>query len=58
MMEGVRLAAGIEGLIVLAVIYFVLNALQKAGETARRSRHPGPPPPEPEEPTPTQYEGF
>ena len=34
-MDLVREAAGFEGLIVLAVIYFVLNALQKAGEKAR-----------------------
>jgi hypothetical protein len=54
----VREAAGFEGLIVLAVIYFVLNALQKAGEKARRSRSPGAPPPGPSEPTPTQEEGF
>lgn len=57
-MDSVRVAAGFEGLIVLAIIYFVLNALQKAGEKARRSRPAGPPPPEPDEPTPTQEEGF
>ncbi|MDH5284182.1 MAG: hypothetical protein OEW80_09895 [Gemmatimonadota bacterium] len=57
-MDPVRAAAGFEGLIVLAIIYFVLNALQKAGEKARRSRPAGPPPPEPEEPSPTQEEGF
>ena len=57
-MDLVREAAGFEGLIVLAVIYFVLNALQKAGEKARRSRSPGAPPPGPSEPTPTQEEGF
>jgi hypothetical protein len=56
--ESVRVAAGFEGLIVLAIIYFVLNALQRAGEKARRSKPGGPPPPEPEEPTPTQEEGF
>ena len=57
-MDLVREAAGFEGLIVLAIIYFVLNALQKTGEKARRSRPSGPPPPEPSEPTPTQEEGF
>jgi len=57
-MDLVREAAGFEGLIVLAIIYFVLNLLQKAGEKARRSKPAGPPPPEPEEPTPTQEEGF
>jgi len=57
-MDLVREAAGFEGLIVLAVIYFVLNALQKAGEKARRSRSPGAPPPGPSESTPTQEEGF
>jgi len=57
-MDLVREAAGFEGLIVLAIIYFVLNGLQKAGEKARRSRSPGAPPPGPSEPTPTQEEGF
>ena len=56
-MDLVREAAGFEGLIVLAIIYFVVNALQKAGEKARRSRPSGPPP-GPAEPTPTQEEGF
>ena len=57
-MDLVREAAGFEGLIVLAIIYFVLNGLQKAGEKARRSRSTGAPPPGPSEPTPTQEEGF
>jgi hypothetical protein len=57
-MDLVREAAGFEGLIVLAIIYFVLNALQKAGEKARRSRPSGPAPSGPAERTPTQEEGF
>jgi hypothetical protein len=39
-----REAAGIEGLIVLGVIYFILNILQKAGKKAAGSRPDAPPP--------------
>lgn len=37
-MDGFREAASFEGLIVLAVIYFILNFLQKAGKRAAESR--------------------
>lgn len=43
-MTDLREAAGIEGLIVLGVIYFILNLLQKAGQKAARSRPDAPPP--------------
>ncbi len=43
-MTDLRAAAGIEGLIVLGVIYFILNLLQKAGQKAARSRPDAPPP--------------
>jgi hypothetical protein len=56
---GFREAAGFEGLIVLAVIYFVLNLLQKAGKKAEQARRREPlPMPEPEESTPTQQESL
>ncbi|HSB54268.1 MAG TPA: hypothetical protein VLD58_07920 [Gemmatimonadales bacterium] len=57
-MEGIRSAASFEGLAILAVIYFVLNLLGKAGKKQGRSTVP---PPEPEgQPVPggTQQEGF
>lgn len=58
-MSGLREAAGFEGLIVLAVIYFVLTLLQKAGKKAAQARRGLPqPPPEPEEDTPTQQESL
>ena len=58
-MNGVREAASFEGLIVLAVIYFVLNLLQKAGKKAEQGRRQAPLPPlEPEESTPTQQESL
>jgi hypothetical protein len=56
---GFREAAGFEGLIVLAVIYFILSQLQKAGRRAAQSR-PRPedlPAPHPEG-TPTQQEAL
>lgn len=37
-MDGFREAAGFEGLIVLAIIYFILSQLQKAGKRAAQSR--------------------
>lgn len=46
-MPGLREAAGIEGLVVLGVIYVILNILQKAGQKAARSREPEAPPPDP-----------
>jgi hypothetical protein len=57
--DGLRQAASFEGLIVLAVIYFVLNLLQKAGRKAEQERRRAPLPlPEPEESTPTQQESL
>jgi hypothetical protein len=58
MIEEVRSAASFEGLIVLAVIYFVLSMLSKAGKKAGRQRPV--PPPQPHDPatTATQEEGF
>lgn len=54
-----REAAGIEGLIVLGVIYFILSMLQKAGEKARRmSTPPTPRPVERDEESATQAEGL
>jgi len=55
-MEAVRSAAGIEGLIVLAVIYFVLNLI--SGGAKKKGRSTVPPPPGPDEPTPTQEEAL
>jgi len=52
----VREAAGFEGLIVLAVIYFVLNLLSKASQKQGRSTQP--PAHAPDEPTPTQEEAL
>jgi hypothetical protein len=51
----VREAAGIEGLVVVAVIYFVLNVLQKAGKKAAQSGTPAAEPPSPT--SATQSEG-
>jgi hypothetical protein len=57
--DGLRQAASFEGLIVLAVIYFVLTLLQKAGKKAEQGRRRAPPPlPEPEASTPTQQESL
>ncbi len=53
-----REAAGIEGLVVLGVIYFVLNLLQKAGQKAARSRPSTPPSPMEAEPGGTQQEAL
>ncbi len=53
-----REAAGIEGLIVLGVIYFVLNLLQKAGQKAARSRPSAQPSPAEAEPSGTQQEAL
>jgi hypothetical protein len=54
-----REAASFEGLIVLAVIYFVLQLLQKAGRKAEQARRGSPPrPEEPEEVTATQEESL
>lgn len=55
-MNLVRAAAGFEGLIVLAVIYFVLNLLSKAGKKQGRSTQD--PAELPDEPTPTQEEAL
>ncbi len=55
MLLPIREAAGIEGLVVVAVIYFVLNLLQKAGKNAARSGTPAADPPRPT--TATQSEG-
>jgi hypothetical protein len=52
-----RQAAGFEGLIVLALIYFVLSQLQKAGKAANKTRRP-PAPPSAAEPGATQQEGL
>lgn len=41
-MEGIRSAAGFEGLVVLAVIYFLLNLLSKAGKKPAGPSTPGP----------------
>lgn len=58
-MTGVREAASFEGLIVLAIIYFILNLLQKVGKKAEQARRgSAPPPPVPEEETPTQQESL
>lgn len=43
-MTDLREAAGIEGLIILGVIYFILNILQRAGKKAAGSRPDAPPP--------------
>jgi len=57
--SGLREAASFEGLIVLAVIYFILSLLQKAGKKAEQARRGSTrPPPEPEEETPTQQESL
>lgn len=53
-----REAAGIEGLVVLGVIYFILNMLQKAGQKAARSRPSAPPSPVEAEPGGTQQEAL
>lgn len=55
-MDGVRLAASFEGLIILAVIYFVLNLLSRAGK--KQGRTDQPPAELPDEPTPTQEEAL
>lgn len=52
-----RQAAGFEGFIVLAVIYFILSQLQKAGKRANQSRLPPPPTPD-DQPSVTQREGL
>ncbi len=57
-MDGLREAASWEGLVVLAVIYFVLNLLQKAGKKAEQTRRGAPSPPEPVEDTATQEEAL
>jgi len=54
--EAIRSAAGFEGLVVLAVIYFVLNLLSKAGKKAGVSTAPAPR--QPDEATPTQVEAV
>jgi hypothetical protein len=57
--DGVREAAGFEGLIVLGVIYFILSQLQKAGKRAAQSRPPADRlPPAGPGTTPTQQEGL
>ncbi len=53
-----REAAGIEGLVVLGVIYFILNLLQKAGQKAARSQPSAPPSPAGQEPGGTQQEAL
>jgi hypothetical protein len=55
-MEAVRQAASFEGLIILAVIYFVLNLLSRAGKRAGQSDQP--PAEAPDEPAPTQQEAL
>lgn len=55
-MNLVREAASFEGLIILAVIYFVLNLLSKAGKKQGQSRES--PPDLPDEPTATQEEAL
>jgi hypothetical protein len=55
-MELVRPAASFEGLIILAVIYFVLNLI--SGGAKKKGRSTVPPPPGPDEPTPTQSEAL
>lgn len=57
-MTDLREAAGIEGLIVLGVIYFILNLLQKAGQKAARSRPEAPPPDPPGGESATQQEAL
>lgn len=57
-MTDLRDAAGIEGLIVLGVIYFILNLLQKAGQKAARSRPEAPPPDPPGGESATQQEAL
>lgn len=52
----IREAASFEGLIILAVIYFVLNLLSKAGKKQGRSTQE--PADLPDEPTPTQEEAL
>ncbi len=57
-MEGIRSAAGFEGLVVLAVIYFVLNLLSRAGKKAGASPKPTPVSGTGEDATPTQLEAV
>ncbi len=58
-MEGVRSAASFEGLIALAVIYFLLNLIGKAGKKRGTGAARPLPPPEPGRvPDGTQQEGF
>lgn len=52
-----REAAGFEGFIVLAIIYFVLSQLQRAGKRATLSRQ-APTPPSGGQPSATQREGL
>ncbi len=52
-----REAAGFEGFIVLAIIYFVLSQLQRAGKRATLSRQ-APAPPSGGQPSATQREGL
>jgi hypothetical protein len=57
---GFREAAGFEGLIVLAIVYFILSRLQQAGKRAAQARQQSQRPPLEAPPggTPTQQEGL
>lgn len=55
-MEGVRTAAGFEGLIVLGVIYFILNVISEAAK--KKGKSTVAPREAPAEPSPTQHEAL
>lgn len=55
-MEGVRAAAGFEGLIVLGVIYFILNVISEAAK--KKGKSTVAPSEAPTEPSPTQQEAL
>lgn len=58
MIAEVRSAASFEGLIILAVLYWILSAISKAGKRGTGASRPLPPPGPEEHPTGTQQEGF
>ncbi len=55
-MDGVRAAAGFEGLIVLGVIYFILNVISEAAK--KKGKSTVAPSEAPAEPSPTQQEAL